>query len=56
MMIIPMGLNADGEGPADEADTVRTVFQIWDDEFVTLSEHNTRQEAETELARLTKSK
>ena len=31
-LYVPMPLNADGDGPADEADTVRVEHQVWDAE------------------------
>jgi len=43
--IVPIPLNAAGQGPAPEKDTVRTVYQIWDECFDTVSEHTTYKEA-----------
>jgi hypothetical protein len=49
-VIIPMPLNANGEGPAAEAETVRTVWQIWDACNMTVAEFDTEAEATEYLA------
>lgn len=50
--VIPMPLNAKGEGPVPDEEAVRTVWEIWDDDFVTISEHDSKREAEEALAKL----
>ncbi len=45
-VIIAMPLNADGNGPeTDPSKIVRTVFELWDDDFTTIGTYETEREA-----------
>lgn len=48
--ILNMPLNADGNGPEmDPSKVVKTIWQILDAEFTTISEHDAKHEAEDKL-------
>lgn len=54
MMIIPMPIDKDGNGPADKNETVKVLYEIWDDDFQTVSTHESIQEAIEALTKLQK--
>lgn len=47
LMVIPMPLDSEGRGPASEADTVRTIWQVWDGCWATVAEFASQEEAES---------
>lgn len=47
LTVVPMPLDSEGGGPADEADAVRTVYEVWDDCNITVATFDTRDEAES---------
>lgn len=50
--IMPIPLNKNGEGPASEAETVTTVYQIWDGANQTFQSFNDERGAREALALL----
>lgn len=44
-IVLLMPLDYQGRGPASEEDTVKTIWQVWDAAWRTVSSHDTEAEA-----------